>query len=455
MSRWVVGTVMAGALAVTAAGCRPQNGFVAPPPPVVTVAQPLERDVVDYFQTTGETRAVAKVELRAQVSGYLKEIHFEDGQTVEKGQLLFVIDPHRYQAAVNSAKAALLKAEAQEKLATAQLGRTRALVERKAGTKEQLDEAEAELASAKADVASANSAISRAQLDLGFTEIKAPFAGRMGRHEVDLGNLVEVGTTRLATLESVSPVHVYFTMNEADMLRFMEPASDGSARMIGSGPKGIELALGTGDDFSIGGGRLDFGEFGVDPATGTTLRRAVFGETVEDGKVVKGLDPRLVPGLFVRVRAAVGAPRPRVLVEERAISSDQRGTYVLVVNEKKDEPAGEEGEGKPAAAPPAGQPPAGAPAAGGQPSGEPAGPRYVVEYRPVKLGRLDAGLRVVEQGLTGKEWVVINGLQRARPGTEVKPDRAEMTPPAEGPPVAFRVLPAGEKVAWRNGGKAE
>lgn len=451
MSRRVLGSAavsaVAAVLAVTA-GCRPDNAFIAPPPPEVEVAQPLRRDVVDYFQTTGETRAVSRVELRAQVSGYLKEIHFEDGQTVEKGQLLFVIDPHRYQAAVNSAKAALLKAEAQEKLAEAQLGRTRALVERKAATKEQLDEAEAQLASAKADVASSRSAISRAELDLGFTKISAPFAGRMGRHQIDVGNLVEVGTTLLATLESVSPMHVYFTMSETDLLKFIRPQSDGSPAMFGSGPTGIELALGKGGEFDIKGGRLDFGEFGVDPATGTTLRRAVFKEP----------DPRMVPGLFVRIRAAVGAPRPRVLVEERAISADQRGDFLLVVTEASRESsdespekgAGGAGSAKaPAsAAPPVGQAPGGGAAAE-------AGPKYVVEYRPVKLGTSDAGLRVVDEGLKGDEWVVVNGLQRARPGAEVKPIRGEMAGPQAGPPVAFRVLPGEAKVAGRRAAETE
>lgn len=433
-SRWITAASVLATAAVLA-GCRPANEFKPPPPPAVTVAQPLERPVVEYFQTTGETRAADMVEFRAQVSGYLKEIGFKDGEFVEEGRLLFRIDPHRYEAAVNSANANLLKANAALKLADAQLRRTETLVERKAATKEQLDEAEAQRASAEADVAAANSAISRAKLDIGFTEIKAPFAGRMGRHEVDVGNLVEVGTTRLAKLESVAPMHVYFTVNEDQLLRFLD-SPQGELFASGSGSPEIELALGDGDDFTIKGGRLDFGEFGIDPATGTTLRRAVFDNP----------PPTLVPGLFVRVRMAVGDPQPRLLVEERAISADQRGDFLLVVTEKKAE-EGAQGQGKPnaGAAPAAPGGNAGSP----QPQGAAQEPavRHVVEYRPVKLGRSDHGLRVIEQGLKGGEWIVINGLQRARPGAEVKPEHAAMAEPAAGPPVAFQVLPGEAKVA--------
>lgn len=376
------------------AGCRQENKFVPPPPPAVTVAQPLQRDVVDYFETTGQTRAVQTVELRARVDGYLQEIAFDDGDVVAKGDLLFVIEKAPYEAALAAAQADLAKAEAQQRLATAQLGRMRTLVERKAATKDQLDEAEAQRASAQADVAAAQADIRQAELDLSFTEIRAPFAGRMGEHQVDVGNLVQSGTTLLATLESVDPIHAYFSVSESDLLRFLR---EGGASLAAddSDPPIIEMALGESDDFSYRG-RLDFGEFGVDPTTGTTLRRTVFDNP----------DGRLVPGLFVRIRVAVGAPEPRLLVEERAVSADQRGDYLLVVNDKQ-----------------------------------------VVEYRPVTLGRADAGLRIIEQGLNPDDWVVVNGLQRARPGAEVAPEEAQMAANLTGEPMAFRLYPLGTSVA--------
>lgn len=377
------------ALAALLSGCQEKNAFVPPPPPAVTVAQPLEKNVVDYFQTTGQTRAVKTVELRARVNGYLHEITFKDGDIVKQGDLLFVIDKAPYEAALASAKADVAKAEAQLRLATSQLGRTRTLVERKAATKDQLDEVEAQRSSALADVAAAKAAVRQAELDLGYTEIRAPFAGRMGEHQVDIGNLVQSGTTLLATLESRDPIHAYFNVSESDLLRFLEMERNGAVPMGDSAPTTIEMALGESGDFPYRG-RLDFGEFGVDPSTGTTLRRAVF----------ENADERLVPGLFVRIRVAVGEPQPRLLVEERAVSADQRGDYLLVVNDKN-----------------------------------------VVEYRPVTLGRADAGLRVIEEGIQAGDWVVVNGLQRARPGTPVQPEQAQMAGNPDQQPTAFRFVP--------------
>ncbi|MFH5803673.1 efflux RND transporter periplasmic adaptor subunit [Alienimonas sp. DA493] len=416
-------------LCVTAIGCGRENEFVPPPPPAVTVATPLERDVTEYFSTTGNTRAAASVHLRARVGGYLEEIHFKDGAIVERGEKLFTLDKRPFEAAlaqataklksaeaaVAEAKAAVPEASARKAVTTAALAladrqfrRARQLRERGANTEADLEtaaatrqEAAAEVAAADAAEAAAEAAVSTAEanvqaaradvataeLNLEYTDIKAPIDGRIGRRQVDVGNLVQPEQTLLARVEAVDPIHVYFTLSEADLLRFLEMNRQGTLKISDADPPTIEAALGESGDFAFVG-TLDFREFGVDPSTGTTVRRAEFDND----------EQRLIPGLFVRIRAAVGEPRPRLLVEERAISADQRGDYLLVVDDKN-----------------------------------------TVQYRPVTVGPADAGLRVIESGLNPSDRVVVNGLQRARPGAEVAPEPGEMTPNPEAATGAFQV----------------
>lgn len=356
-------------------GCQPANKFAPPPPPQVTVAVPVKRDVQIYFETTGQTRAVQVVDLMARVGGYLKEIHFKDGQLVKEGDILFVIDQETYLAAVASAKAALKRAEAQLRLAEQQLVRTRELARENATTQSTLDIQQADRDSRDADVDAAKAALREAELNLGYTVITAPFSGRIGRHLVDIGNLVLAGQTMMASLESVDPMHAYFTLSESDLLRFMEMLKAGQIQPITEAdPLKLDLALGDSQDFRFHG-QLDFRKFGIDRATGTAERRAVFPNSQQD----------LVPGLFVRIRAAVGEPVPSLLVDEEAIGRDQRGDFLLVVDSTNH-----------------------------------------VEYRSVKLGPIDQGLQAIEKGIAPTDHVVIRGLQRARPGSEVDPTLVPM-----------------------------
>lgn len=360
-------------LLLTVVGCSEPNQYVAPPPPEVTVAYPLTEEVSDFIEFTGTTQAIYTVNLRARVNGYLQSINFTDGATVEKGDLLFVIEPEPFEAELASAQANLQKAEAALKLAEAEVKRTTPLVQRGALPQQELDIKIADQATAEANVAAAKASLRQAELNLSYTKIVAPISGRIGRRMVDVGNLVQSEQTELTTIQSFDPIYAYFTVSESDVLRLLELQGNTDSSNLQENQTPIALALGQEEGFPHLG-MLDFSDLGVDPATGTQLRRAVFANE----------DHSLLPGLFVRLRLQVGAPTPQLLVAERAIATDQRGEYLLVVN-KED----------------------------------------VVEYRPVDLGINVQGYRVVKDGVSAGERVVINGLQRARPGAKVTPQEAE------------------------------
>lgn len=357
------------AAALTSSGCGKRNQFQQPPPPAVTVSQPLTRPVEEWAVFTGSTRAERTVELRARVRGYLQQVAFRDGARVQQGDLLFVIDKAPFEAELAAAQANVERAEAALELAQANLERTTKLSTSNAISKQQLDVDQAELATAEANLKAAEAAQKQAALNLGYTEIHAPINGRIGRHLIDEGNLILPDQTLLAIIESVDPIHAYFNVSESDLSRLASL----SPQQVNEAAGKLQLAIGDQADF-VHRGKLDFEQLGVDPGTGTSLRRAVFDNP----------DGSIVPGMFVRVRVQVGEPAERLLVEERALASDQRGDYLLVVNEKN-----------------------------------------VVEYRPVRLGTSVDGKRVIERGLEPGEWVVVNGLQRARPGAPVTPERSE------------------------------
>jgi RND family efflux transporter MFP subunit len=391
---------LAGALLLVASvGCTRTNQYVAPPPPEVSVAQPITEDVTDYLEFTGTSRAVEAVDLRSRVSGYLQSIEFEDGAYVKQGQLLFVIEPEPFEVALASEKAKLRKAQAALKLATAEVERTRPLVKRGALAVAELDVKIADRDSAVAEVAAAEAAVAQAELNLRYTRITAPISGRIDRHMVDVGNLVQVQTTMLTRIENIEPIYVYFYVSENDVLQFLESRQAGELRSSSS-KQSPHVFVGLSDTGAFPfEGQLDYTELGVDPETGTQQRRAVFANK----------DHSLLPGLFVRVRLPLGPPSPQLLVTERAIGADQRGTYVLVVGEKN-----------------------------------------VIERRPVELGVSHNGNRVVKEGLSADEWIVVNGLQRARPGAPVNPQKTEavaVSPSA--PPQPKASAPAAEVAKTR------
>jgi RND family efflux transporter MFP subunit len=240
---------------------------------------------------------------------------------------------------------------------------------------QELDVKQADLATADAGVAAAKAAVTQAELSLGYTQVRAPLSGRIGRHLADVGNLVQAEMTLLARIESYTPIYVYFTVGEGDVLRYLETRAAQLTTSAATDPEPPQVFMGLGNEVGYPHtGTLEFTDLGVDPETGTQLRRAVF----------KNQDRRLVPGLFARVRVPISKPKPELLVSERAIGTDQRGEYVLVVDKDN-----------------------------------------TVEYRPVKLGTTVHGMRVVNQGLKADEWIVVNGLQRARPGAKVDPKKEE------------------------------
>jgi len=361
-----------------ALACGSGNRYAPPPPPEVTVQRPAAREVTIYSEFSGHTVAYASADIRARVQGYLQSYNFTPGSYVKKGDLLFVIEPDLYQAQLDQAKADLAGKEAQYRAAEQQLEITQAIYQRSAGSRADLVTKTQARDLAKAEVDTVRAQVEAAALNLSYTHIYAPFDGLIDRNLVDVGNLVGSGTpTLLATIVRYDPIYAYFTMSERELLEYRQWQHE-----TGDSDKGasdaVYLSLGSEQGFPHIG-RVDYTSNRVDPDTGTIELRGVFpnGERL------------ILPGLFARVRLPM-SHGPALLVPEAAVSADQGGNFLLVVNDKN-----------------------------------------VVEYRRVNLGPVvEAAMRVVRDGVGTSDWVVVNGLQRARPGSEVKPTRAEAPPPA-------------------------
>ncbi len=340
----------------------------APPPPAVTVATPVRMDAPLWVEFTGTTAALQTAEIRARVEGYLLAKKFEDSQVVAEGQILFLIDPSLYQAGVDRTVADLAQRQAQLAQAEWDLKQVTQLAERGASTEKEVQDRTTDLALADASVKAAEAAVQKAQLDLDYTKVRSPIAGRVSRNLVDVGNLVGASErTLLTTVVQMDKLHVYFNISERLLMQYLA-ADDKSDRQNPSTPFWIRLAHEEGYPHE---GVLDYVDNTVDEATGTLEVR---GEVPND-------DGLLFPGAFVRVRLSAGTRENAVLVSERALGTDLGGKYVLVV----------------------------------------VGEANIVEQRPVTIGALIDGMRVVEEGLTGDERYIVDGLQRARPGLPVNP----------------------------------
>jgi RND family efflux transporter MFP subunit len=350
----------------------------APAPPQVTVARPIARMIADQDEYVGRFVAVESVEVRARVSGYLEAIHFQDGEIVKKGDLLFTIDRRPFKTALAQAQASLAQARANLAFAESDLARGQGLSVGAVITQQTLDQRTQTKRVAQAAVAAQEAAVDQAGLDLEFSELRAPVSGRIGDRRVSVGNLVTGGTSGntslLATIESIDPIRFEFTVDEASYLRYAH-LSDGGAAPAN---RGLALAIGLKliDESTFShDGKLDFLDNAIDRSSGTIRVRAVFA------------NPRggFTPGMFARVRIAPAPPKTSLLVPEAAIGAEQARKFVLVVD-----------------------------------AGNVARPKYVT------LGPVVDGLRVVG-GLGPDDNVVINGLMRARPGLKVTPQRSDIS----------------------------
>jgi multidrug efflux system membrane fusion protein len=370
----------AGSAAGAAAG--------APPPPQVGVARVLDRDVTAWDAYTGRVAAVDSVELRPRVSGYIERIAFREGDDVHKGQLLFVIDQRPYRAALARAEAELDRARSEAQLAQSQGARAQALIDAKAISREEYDTRRAGAAQGAAAVRAAAAAVASARLDLQYTEVRSPIAGRAGRALVTVGNLAQADASVLTSVVSVDPMYVYFDADEQAFLRHAAEARAGGGAAMRNA---VRVGL-TDESGYPHTGTVDFVDNQIDPATGTVRARAV----------VPNPDRVFTPGLFARVQLEGGASSHALLVDGKAVMTDQDRKYVYVL-----------------------------------------GPGNTAQRRDVTIGRDLDGLRVVTSGLSAKDTVIVSGTQKVFfPGMPVVPKTVPMTTPSPAQPVPGKAVAA-------------
>jgi RND family efflux transporter MFP subunit len=381
------------AVLLTLAGCSegpPQRQAGAPPPPGVTVANPTKRDVVDQDEYVGRFVAIDSVEIRARVSGYLDRVDFTDGQMVKQGDLLFTVDKRPFQTTLDQAKANLAQARANLAFAESDLQRGAALVKERTITEQTFDQRTQAKRVAEASVQALEAAVRQATLDLEFTELKAPVAGRIGDRRVSPGNLVTGGTagntTLLATIVSMDPIWFEFTFDEASYLRYERLAKGGREMTSRDASVVVALKLLDEPDFKHKG-RMDFVDNAIDRSSGTIRGRAVFSNP----------DGVFTPGMFARVQVPGSPSYTALLVPDTAIGTEQARKYVLVVDSEN-----------------------------------------TARIKYVTLGQVSGNLRVIKSGLDESDRVIVNGLMRARPNVKVNPQQQGAPPPptAGGPQAA-------------------
>jgi RND family efflux transporter MFP subunit len=349
-------------------------------PPAVTVARPVERTVSEWDEFTGRFEAVDTVEIRARVSGYLKEVQFTDGQMVKVGDPLFVIDPRPFQRTVERLRAELAAAKARFDFAQKDYERARPLAKNENISEQVFQQRQRELAETEATVQASQASLASAELDLEFTRIAAPISGRISRRLVSVGNYVtgaSENSTRLTTIVSQDPIQFYFDMSEADYLKYLRLGKAGTGSNYRENPTPVFLGLQDEKNFPHSG-TLDFTDNRIDQTTGALRGRAVF-------KNEKGL---FTPGLFARLRLAGSGDYKALMVPDNAISTDQTNRFVYTVADDG-----------------------------------------TVAYKPVTLGPIIDGLRVIRSGVTTEDWVIVKGLQRARPGGKVTREIAHVGSP--------------------------
>jgi RND family efflux transporter MFP subunit len=384
----VLAAVLLIGLAPLIASCGRSQQQAAPPPPKVTVAKPVKRTIIDQDEYVGRFVAIDVVEVRARVSGYLDKVHFEDGQIVKKGDLLFTIDKRPFQNTLDQARANLETAKSNVVFTQADLTRGQQLLRDRTISEQIFEQRSQAFRNAQSAVAASEAMVRQAELDLEFTELRAPITGRIGDRRVTPGNLVTGGTggstTLLATIVSIDPIRLEFTFDEASLLRYERLARDGTTDVTGRGNVPVRLKLIDEPDFAHSG-RMEFIDNVIDRATGTIRGRAQFSNS----------DGLFTPGMFARVQVPASSPYEALMVPDAAIGTEQVRKFIYVVDQDG-----------------------------------------VARQRFVKLGQLVDELRVIKEGVSPHDHVVVNGLMRVRAGQKVTPEEQAAPPQASSSPQA-------------------